>query len=294
MSLTDARKIIHAYYPSNGFIQVSVTGKKCALHCDHCNARYLEHMVPATAPRDLYRVGMDWHRRGGRGMLISGGSTPEGVVPLGPFLDTIRALKKETGLLINVHTGLMSKEMADEIKRAGVDAVSLDLVGSDETIRKVYHLDRGVGDYESSLKNLVSAGVSVSPHITIGLHYGRVVGEYAAVDMVARLNNEMHDISDLVFLVLIPTEGTAMENTPPPEPEDVKKVITYARENLPVVRLVLGCMRPPGWKYEMAALEGGVDDIVLPSLKTRRVLRENGCEIKKLDGCCVFRRRSDM
>mgnify|MGYP006148798749 CR=1 FL=1 len=58
-----------------------------------------------------------------------------------------------------------------------MDTAMMDVIGSDETIREVYHLDRPVDDFESTLAALCSTRMQVVPHIVIGLHYGRILGE---------------------------------------------------------------------------------------------------------------------
>ena len=39
----------------NRFPAFSITGGACALNCDHCQAKILEPMIPATSPAELDR-----------------------------------------------------------------------------------------------------------------------------------------------------------------------------------------------------------------------------------------------
>ena len=62
---------------------------------------------------------------------------------------------------------------------AGVDVAMMDVIGAQETIREVYHLDRPVADFEATLAALSATRMEVVPHIVIGLHYGRALGRDA-------------------------------------------------------------------------------------------------------------------
>ena len=72
------------------------------------------------------------------------------------------------------------------MESAGVDTAMMDVIGAEETIREVYHLDRPVEDFEATLAALCATRMEVVPHIVIGLHYGRILGEARALDICAR------------------------------------------------------------------------------------------------------------
>ena len=60
----------------NAFPAFSVTAAGCALMCDHCQAKILEPMIPATSPQMLNRKVRDLiASQDLRGFLLSGGST---------------------------------------------------------------------------------------------------------------------------------------------------------------------------------------------------------------------------
>ena len=85
------------------------------------------------------------------------------------------------------------------MESAGIDTAMMDVIGAQETITDVYHLDRPVEDFEATLSALCSTSMEVVPHIVIGLHYGRILGEQAALDIVSR-----HSIKSLVLVVIMP------------------------------------------------------------------------------------------
>ncbi|MEM2046697.1 MAG: radical SAM protein [Candidatus Jordarchaeales archaeon] len=281
-------RVLRAYYLSNLFPPISVTGARCELNCAHCNRHYLRHMISAETPEKLYEVCVSLYERGAVGCLISGGNTREGHVPLEPFVDVIRRVKKETDLILNVHTGLISRELARQLAEAGVDVASIDVVGDTDTVRSIYGLNRNADDYFEALRIHVEAGIRhVVPHICIGLNYGKLKGEIRALEAVRKMKPET-----LVFIVLIPTKGTRMESATPPDPLTVVKLIATARLMMRDTMIILGCMRPTGKireKLDMLALDL-VDGIVLPTKKVIKEAEKKGFHVKRLSACCAIPR----
>ena len=218
------------------------------------------------------------------GVLVSGGSDLQGRVPLGRFYNALGWVKENTGLIINVHTGLLDSRQAEEIASTGVDIVSVDVVGSDETIRRVYGLDATVEDYADTLNALKDAHVpNVVPHICVGLDFGEVRGEARAIEVASEIEPEI-----IVILGLIPTKDTAMEAVDPPSSEDLAKVVAATRLMSPGSSVAIGCMRSrvDKGRGEMLAIRAGADRLVLPASTTVEAAVEAGFEIKHLDGCC--------
>ena len=165
------------------FLPVSVTGSACALSCDHCQAKVLQGMISVRAGEDLFALAKRLRANGSEGLLVSGGSTRAGGVPLLPHLRHIPRIREELGMKVIVHSGVVSPRLAAALAEAGVDGVMLDIIGADETIREVYHLDLTVTDMERSLALLSSHGLRIIPHIVLGLHYGRFLGEHRALEL---------------------------------------------------------------------------------------------------------------
>jgi uncharacterized radical SAM superfamily protein len=173
-------KKIHFYAPSfmyyktshygsspTDFPTISVTGKGCALQCKHCGGKVLETMYPATTPTALFELCAKLKRDGALGCLISGGCLPNGSVPLRGFVDVIGKIKRELGLTLFVHTGIIDYETATCLKKSGVDSALIDVIGSDETIKEIYNLNMTVKDYEDSLKALDRARLVFVPHVIV-------------------------------------------------------------------------------------------------------------------------------
>lgn len=274
-----------ACYPHPHFPMLSITGDSCALNCKHCGRRYLQHMISCLTPDVLFTTCMRLAENGAKGVLISGGYNTEGYVPFEPFVDALERVKHETGLFLNLHTGLAPSWLVKELGSADVDMASVDLIGSDETIELVLGIKKTTRDYERVLKELKRAVPHVVPHICIGLHEGKIKGETKALEIAARIQP-----AALVFLVLVPTTGTEFEGVFPPSPREVGKIIAEARLRFPKAALALGCMRPRGSsrvEFELAALHAGVNRIEIPSQQALEAARAIGLKIKSIETCCA-------
>ncbi len=242
-------------------------------------------MIPCPTPKQFLRTCKKLSSNGARGLLLSGGYNAEGYVPFEPFLDAIERVKRETGLFISAHTGLMPRWLIHELAGVGLDAAFFDVVGSNETIELVFGIERKITEYKRTLKVLRREVRWVAPHVCIGLHKGKIVGEFEALEMISAV-----DIDVLVFLVFVPTTGTAFENVQAPDPSAVSEVISKAREMFPTIPLTLGCMRPRvagRIELELAALKAGVNRMEIPHKQTLGVARSMGLIVKRLDACCA-------
>jgi len=290
-------KKIHFYAPSfmyykTGYYQssradfptISVTGASCALKCKHCNGKVLNTMYSANTPEKLFDLCMQLKRKGALGYLISGGCLPDGSVPLGKFIDVIAKVKRELGLTVIVHTGIIDFDIAEKLRNAEVDAALIDIIGSEETIREIYRLNVTVKAYEDSLKALHQVRIAFVPHVIVGLHYGKLRGELHALRMISK-----YKPSALVIIAFMPIRGTEMEKIAPPEPIDIAKVITAARLMFPQTPLVLGCMRPKGKhriETDILALKAGVNAIAFPAEEAIEFARKRGDVITFSSLCC--------
>ena len=60
-------------------------------------------------------------------------------------------------MTVFVHTGIIGAETAFALKKAGVDAALIDMIGSTETLRKTFNLKSTLQDYANSLNALETA-----------------------------------------------------------------------------------------------------------------------------------------
>jgi len=266
------------------FPSISVTGSSCALKCKHCDGKVLNTMFPALTPEELFNLCVKLKNKGAIGCLISGGCLPDGSVPINRFVDAIAKIKRDLGLTIVVHTGVIDYSTARSLKEAEVDAALIDIIGSDETIREIYQLKVSVEDYDESLKALHESGIPFVPHVLVGLHYGKLKGELQALKMISK-----HSPSAVIIIAFMPIHGTPMEKVNPPEPEDIARVLVTARLMMPQTPLVLGCMRPKGnhrIKTDTMAVKAGVNAIAFPAEEAIQLAESMGLEITFSSLCC--------
>lgn len=275
-----------SYFRSSptAFPTISITESSCALKCKHCGGKVLNTMIPAPTPEELINVCVSLKEKGALGCLISGGCLPDGSIPFNKFIDAIAKIKQDTGLTVIVHTGVIDLSTARRLRKAGVDAALIDVIGSDETICEIYQLNVKVDDYRSSLEALRKAGIPTVPHVLVGLHYGKIKGELQALKIISE-----YAPSAVIIIALIPIHDTPMENVNPPAPEDIAKVLVTARLMMPKTPIVLGCMRPKGEhriRTDALAVEAGVNAIAFPTEETIRLAESMGLEITFSSLCC--------
>jgi uncharacterized radical SAM superfamily protein len=274
----------HTQVAPYNFVSLSVTGTSCSLMCEHCEGRLLKGMESTITPETLFSRCNEIKALGGEGVLISGGSDPEGHVPLEKFVGSIQKVKTELDLEVVIHTGLISEETAQGLAQAQIDAAMLDVIGDERVSKSVYHLEDGPRKIRHSLDILEELGVPTVPHVLVGLDYGILAGEIEALDLIAQGNP-----AAVVIIALSPIRKTLMENVAPPTPEEIGRVMTVARLGMKEVPILLGCARPIG-KHKIEtdrfAVLSGANGIALISQEGVDFARENGLNPVFLDVCC--------
>jgi lipoyl synthase len=267
------------------FAAVSVTGTRCDLRCGHCRGKLLESMIPAEDPETLFQVINRLRAKGALGVLVSGGADKNGEVPLDKFIAPIKAIKaKAPEFKVTCHTGLIRRETAVELKKAGVDQILIDVIGDDDTIREVYHLGKRVEDYEETLRMLKEVGHRLAPHLIIGHHYGEIRGEWRALEMVTRV-----EVETIVLVVLKPLHNPGRRLFKIPGPEEVSRISAVARILNPAVPIRMGCIRPAHpskGEMERGCIDSGVNTVAYPLQGTIEYAREIGLETKFIEMCC--------
>ena len=269
----------------NAWPAISITGGDCKLACDHCKAKILEPMLAARTPQDLWRVVNEQIDLGARGMLLSGGSNHRNEVKYGPFYATMRRIKDSfPEFKIALHTALVDFDRARRMQDAGIDAAMMDVIGAQDTITQVYHLKRHVDDFERALEYLVATQMHVVPHIVLGLHYGRLLGEWNALEIVAR-----HRPSALVLVVVMPFYATAQRPFITPDAHAVGGFFLDARAALPDLPLLLGCARPPGRvkaQIDAYAVMAGLNGIAHPADGMVELATRLQRKVRVTPSCC--------
>ena len=272
----------------NAFPAFSVTAGGCALNCDHCQAKILEPMIPATNPAMLDRKVREMiDSQYLQGFLLSGGSNKRNEIAYERYFPVIDKLKRDhPQLKVAIHSALLSADRARSMEAAGVDTAMMDVIGSQDTIRDVYHLDRPVADFEATLAALCGTTMEVVPHVVIGLHYGRILGEANALDIVSR-----HPVHSLVLVVIMPfyAKPGTFET---PKTSDVGRIFLEARRRIPDRSVLLGCARPPGMHRRVTdayAIAAGLDGIAFPADGALAVAEAIGRPAVQQHACCSMK-----
>ncbi|WP_018946874.1 MULTISPECIES: radical SAM protein [unclassified Thioalkalivibrio] len=264
---------------------MSITGGDCKLACDHCKARILEPMIPVRSPEDLWREVNQVIESGAQGMLLTGGSNHRNEVEYGPYYSTIRRIKDEfPDFRIAMHTALVDDDIALSMEQAGIDAAMMDVIGAQDTITQVYHLRRSVDDFEQTLESLVKTNMKVVPHIVVGLHYGKLLGEWNALEMLAR-----HLPDAVVLVVVMPFYAPASRPFETPDVHAVGRFFHDARERLGDTPLLLGCARPPGEaksQIDSYAVMAGLSGIAHPAEGVVELAARLGKNVRVTPACC--------
>ncbi len=261
---------------------ISITGEECALQCDHCRGLLLRSMIPATNPEALLEKCTELAGRGNHGVLISGGCDRKGRLPWELFLSAIREVKDRTGLHVSIHSGLVDVATARRLKDAGVDQALIDVVGDDDTYRRVCHVPFGVAGIEGSLEAMEDAGLEIVPHVVCGLHFGEIRGEPKALQIISRFR-----VAQLVVVSVMRMPGKSDRRFRPVAAEAVAEIIAEARSRMPNVPISLGCARERGnRRLEMLAIDAGVNRMALPSDEAVDHARSYGLEVRFQGTCC--------
>jgi len=256
----------------NSFPAFSITAGGCALMCDHCEAKILEPMIPVIKPEMLDRkVRQLIETQDLQGFLLSGGSNKRNEIRYNRFYPVIEKLKRDfPQLRVAIHTALTDEAGAKEMEAAGVDVAMLDIIGAQETIREVYHLDRPVADFEATVAALCR----------------RILGEENALDILSR-----YDTRALVLVVIMPfyaKPGTFVT----PDANEVGRIFLEARRRLPDRQVLLGCARPPGMHKRITdayAVMAGLDGIAFPADGAVAVADMTGRPFHQAHACCSIK-----
>lgn len=263
---------------------VSITGERCELACEHCKGSLLTTMPSTPDAESLLKAGFEAAERGDVGMLVTGGCDARGRLPWERFLEAIQTLKARTNLIITVHAGMVTPDQARGLKESGVDQALVDVIGDDETYRRVYHLHEGIEAIRRTLDSLVGAGVEIVPHILFGIHYGEQRGE----DYALRILQD-YPLRKYVIVVLMPTRGTPMGSVRPPSCTAVAEFVARARMAIPERLCSLGCARPRGHyrrDLDRFAVWAGVNSIALPSDEAVEEALRRGLTVTWKETCC--------
>lgn len=273
--------------PDPIFVPISLTGSYCALNCKHCGGKLLETMYHACSNEELYSLVQKLSNKGLEGLLITGGSCVDGTVPMKPFFPTLRRIKEEMGIKLAAHTGLVDRETAVQMRNI-FDVAMLDIIGREETIKEIYNLDKTPKDFYDSVEFLLQQEIAVVPHVVLGLHYGKILGELDAIRKLTSFN-----LSSLVIVIVEKLKGTDFEKMriQPPTLNQIKDIFVFTRESFPKTPILIGCARPCGEmekKIDLLAIRSGFNGIAYPSEDAMTYSKKIGLNLRFSEYCCSF------
>jgi hypothetical protein len=285
-------RYVNFYFTGKWFPPISVTGNACALKCKHCQRYLLDGLFWAKGNEEVVELCKSFDKKGAIGCLLTGGCRADGTVPIDEFTPAIEEVKEETDLILLAHTGVIDYKTAKGLASAGLDGVSLDVVGDADIVEEIYGVRLEPERYRESLVALEKAGIEIiSPHVCVGLNFGRLSHELNALDIISSINPTTVEI-----IALMPLRGTPMQNIKP-EPGDVAKVIAIAQLLFPNTAITLGCAHSKGKDravIDELAIEAGVSSIALPTPRAKKVAEGYGYCINYQSTCCAIPYDKDL
>ncbi|MEM2715097.1 MAG: hypothetical protein QW762_00075 [Candidatus Thermoplasmatota archaeon] len=250
-----------AYFPKPNFLPIAISD--CKLNCKHCMGKYINGMIKIKNREELLKFGEKFK---GYGLLISGGFNKRGeLINLPKMLPAIKKMREK--FYIAIHPGFVDKKMAQKVAEA-CDIAFVDLP-SDNAIKNVLNLEKSSYDYFMNMECLIDAGIEVTPHITIGLNYGKI-DEWK---IMKRLKE--YKIKKIVLNIIMPTHATPFEKLKIKKYE-ILKFINYSKK----FNFSVGCMRPR--KFDVDLIKHGIKEIAVPSKKAMEMAKK--IEIRNF--CC--------
>lgn len=281
---------INNYYTNTpgSFLNISVTGAKCYLLCKHCRGLLLKGMDYAETAEELIRLIGRFDDKNLQGILISGGFSKDGTLPLGSIPEAIHKIKTERpGLKILVHAGFVDDKTAAILKNSGTDGILTNLIGSRKAISGIYNLKgRQPDDYYRTIAILKKHGLKVSPHIILGIGSSGLEDEFGVIKNAISLGAD-----SLVFIVIKKVSRKIPFDPPEIETGKFLELVNYARSLSPGIPLSFGCAKPSGAKtreLEKSLLKIGISAIAFPSEETVEYAVKNKIAHTFIEKCCAI------
>jgi uncharacterized radical SAM superfamily protein len=160
----------------------------------------------------------------------------------------------------------------------------LDIIGDQETITEIYHLDKTPQDYEDVLERIHRHKLPAIPHIILGHYFGKMLGEWAALKMIKK-----YPPKTMVLVILMPLQGTGMVVEKLPSLDEIGSFFELCRKSLPETPIILGCARPMGpMKVEIdkMAIDAGLNGLAYPADGMVEYARQQGVNPNFINACC--------
>jgi len=149
------------------------------------------------------------------------------------MIEAVRALGLETCATL----GMLTPKQATRLKECGLDYYNHNIDTSPEHYAKII-TTRTFEDRLDTLKHVRNAGINVCSGVILGMGESRT----DRANMLRVLANQPEHPQSVPINLLVPIEGTPLENTPPLETFELVRVVAAARIMMPraYVRLSAG------------------------------------------------------
>ena len=256
------------------FTVVSLTGASCSLNCFYCSAKYISSMEPTLTPEGLEKFVVRAVKAGVKGLMVSGGFTADGKLPLKRFIPTLRKLKREYDLILNVHPGLQDGETIAEMKDI-FDVVDYEFAVTKSSFEAKGMKGRSREEVVEVAQAMIDEGLDVVPHVMLAHPGDTFEEEVEALKLAFSLKPRMVNL-----LVYIPTRGTKGELVKPSL--NLEQVVELVKLSSSMGETGLGCMRPYQWKAKLdRAVKDYVTRVANPAIQTEELY----------DACCSLPER---
>jgi len=152
-------------------------------------------------------------------------------------LDMVRIVKQED-LEACVTLGMLNEKQAERLKEAGLDAYNHNLDSSREFYEKIIHT-RSYDDRLNTLKAVRTAGLTICSGGIIGM--GESVEDRCG--LLATLASLDPQPESVPINLLIPVEGTPLQDAEPVDPLELVRTVAVARILMPKSRVRLSAGR---------------------------------------------------
>lgn len=244
-ALIDEARSVHRSNHATGEIQLctllSVKTGGCPENCAYCPQS--SHHTTAAAERMLevseVLAAASRARDEGSTRFCMGAAWRE--VKDGPAFDRVLAMirgVKALGLEACVTLGMLTREQAQRLKDAGLDAYNHNLDTSREYYRSIV-TTRTYDDRLRTLENVRAAGITICSGGIIGM--GESVDDRC--EMLRTLARLQPQPESVPINALVRVVGTPLENLPPVDPLDLVRMVACARILMPRARIRLSAGR---------------------------------------------------
>jgi biotin synthase len=223
-------------------ILISVKTGACAEDCAYCaqSSRYKTHVTPSLSLSvdEVLKEAAEAKAKGVERVCLSA-SWRE--IPEGKAFDDLQKMisgVKEMGLSVCCTMGMLSEKQSVKLAEAGVTAYNHNLDTSDEFYPNIIST-RTYKDRLETINRLIDAGVQ---HCTGGI-IGMGESEDDRISMIHKLATLRKHPYTVPLNMLVPIEGTPLENQKPVDVFEMLRMIATVRNIMPESKICLAAGR---------------------------------------------------